>query len=398
MSEDGSSLDAMVTGLVPSLSRSLAEQFNVFRVMHHGTHEKQLSNVFAWLLRQDATHGLGDVFQRILLTRVNAALPEDAHLPLSGYRVTQEVDTSREAATGRDIADIVLSSSTASVVIENFGSSDGHGHNYYEYLAHGAGGSRDSVVVLLCIRQENERLTGGWEQATVLTYSALLGDLQAQVQSDKRWREQHPEQDFFISQLVEHFSEGPGAVTMEHHIAFIKSMCETGESVRYGYRPQEAAAEEFAELLAQHAKRQFEDGRRTLSEVKGRLRQYAARHLQEQLNARLRASHIASVQARFVGKWEWYIRLLAEDSSQIAGLVFGPTAAIFNTLLPAPLANPDFSKLFVVLEAQSPTPQLLQTEVGLDEVLSGLGGNDDRLLRSVLDALNENEESKSAGS
>lgn len=40
-------LRGMVTRLVPSLSRSLAEQFDVFRVMHHGTHEKQLSNVFA---------------------------------------------------------------------------------------------------------------------------------------------------------------------------------------------------------------------------------------------------------------------------------------------------------------------------------------------------------------
>lgn len=49
----GEPLDQMVTDLVPSRSRSLAVQFNVFRVMHHGTHEKQLSNVFAWLLRMD---------------------------------------------------------------------------------------------------------------------------------------------------------------------------------------------------------------------------------------------------------------------------------------------------------------------------------------------------------
>ena len=31
------SLDQMVNALVPSLSRSLGEQVNVFRVMHHGT-------------------------------------------------------------------------------------------------------------------------------------------------------------------------------------------------------------------------------------------------------------------------------------------------------------------------------------------------------------------------
>lgn len=98
----------LVTSLVPSLSRSLAEQFNVFRVMHHGTHEKQLSNVFAWLLRTDGTHELGDIFQQIFMARINNSLPEGAEFPTSGYRVTQEVDTSGDAATGKDIADIVL--------------------------------------------------------------------------------------------------------------------------------------------------------------------------------------------------------------------------------------------------------------------------------------------------
>lgn len=74
MSEPVSTLDRIVTALVPSLSKSLAEQFNVFRVMRHGTHEKQLSNVFAWLLDAQATHQLGDAVQRIFLECVNARL------------------------------------------------------------------------------------------------------------------------------------------------------------------------------------------------------------------------------------------------------------------------------------------------------------------------------------
>src|SRR3954453_22814144 len=102
----------MVTDLVPSLSRSLAEQFNVFRVMHHGTHEKQLSNVFAWLLRPDGTHDLGDRFQRVFLARVNEGLPAGAELPPSGYdHVAQEVDTVGDVGLGKDIADIVLTRS-----------------------------------------------------------------------------------------------------------------------------------------------------------------------------------------------------------------------------------------------------------------------------------------------
>ena len=76
----------MVTALVPSLSRSLAEQFNVFREMHHGTHEKQLSNVFAWLLPVDGTHELGDAFQRLFVEQVNRGLPTGSQLPTSGYR------------------------------------------------------------------------------------------------------------------------------------------------------------------------------------------------------------------------------------------------------------------------------------------------------------------------
>ena len=51
-----STLDQLVVALVPSLSRSLAERFNVFRFMHHGTHEKQISDVFAWLLRVDGVN------------------------------------------------------------------------------------------------------------------------------------------------------------------------------------------------------------------------------------------------------------------------------------------------------------------------------------------------------
>ncbi|WP_404801861.1 PD-(D/E)XK nuclease family protein [Brevibacterium aurantiacum] len=62
-------MNNFVTALLPSLSQSLAEQFNIFRVMHHGTHEKQLSNVFVWLLDADATHEFGDKVQRAFLIR-----------------------------------------------------------------------------------------------------------------------------------------------------------------------------------------------------------------------------------------------------------------------------------------------------------------------------------------
>ncbi|WP_076624000.1 PD-(D/E)XK nuclease family protein [Leucobacter chironomi] len=379
----------LVTSLVPSLSRSLAEQFNVFRVMHHGTHEKQLSNVFAWLLRADGTHELGDTFQQIFMARINNTLPEGAEFPTSGYRVSQEVDTSGDAATGKDIADIVLMTAQESVVVENFGTSDGHGHDYFGYLAHGAQGGRRSVVVLLCIRRESELQTDGWEQAVVLTYADLLSDLHAHVKADKKWRRDHPQQNFFINELVENFVEGPSPVNTADRIAFIKTMCETGESARYGQRPQDAAAEQFAEILAQHAKQQFEDGRRTLGDAKRYLRQYAERQLMSQVNGALGEEAVASVRANFVGKWEWYVRLLNANGDMVAGLLFGPTAATYNDEIPDPVQHPDFGKVFILMRS-SDVESLHQTDISLEDVLTGFEPTDDRLVQTVIPLVQTN--------
>ena len=54
--------DSLVTRLLPTLVQRSEAEFNVFDVMHHGTHEKQLSNLFAWLLTADGSHELGDRF------------------------------------------------------------------------------------------------------------------------------------------------------------------------------------------------------------------------------------------------------------------------------------------------------------------------------------------------
>ncbi len=104
-------------------------------------------------------------------------------------------------------------------------------------LLHGVAGGRQGVVVLLCARRESHRQTDGWERAVVVTYGELLEGLKAHVAGDRAWRRANPRQDFFINELVQHFMEGPGAVSGEARIAFIKAMCETGESARYGHRP-----------------------------------------------------------------------------------------------------------------------------------------------------------------
>lgn len=382
-------LDPLVTSVVPSLSRSLAEQFNLFRVMRHGTHEKQLSNVFAWLLDSDGTHGLGDAVQRLVLTRVNAQLGPEAPFPLSGYRVRQEVDTADEATAGMDIADIVLTSDSASVVIENYGTSDGHGHSYHGYLAYGARGGRRSTVVLLCIRQDPSLQTDGWEQAIVLTYASILEDLRAHIQKSRVWKRDHPQQDTFIAQLVDHFADGPAVVSAADRVTFLETMCATGESDRYGHRPQDTAAQEFAEQVAQHAKRLFEEGRRTLAEVKSTLRRYADRRLRSQLDERLSSGTVQSVYVRFVGQWEWWVRLRADDGAPVVDLVFGPTAVAYNSAVKEPVASPDYRRIFLHLPetATRDVARLVQTEVDLADVLAGLGMEDARLADSIADAL-----------
>jgi hypothetical protein len=381
MPETSGSYDRMVTALVPSLSRSLAEQFNVFRVMHHGTHEKQLSNVFSWLLQDDATHGFEDAFQRLFVRQVNSGLSAAEQLPPHGYRVVQEVDTSGHDALGRDIADIVLTNARASIVVENYHSSDGHGHDFHRYLAHGAEGGKQSVVVLLCARRESHRQRHGWEQAVVVTYAELLQSLKAHVAGDPAWRRRHPQQRFFLDEMFDHFLEGPSAMSSKDRIAFMKAMCDTGESARYGQRPQDAAAQEFSELMAQHARRQFEDGRTTLAEIKRALKRWATHTLVGQVEG------IASVRTRFVGQWEWCVELTRSDSEQTVFLEFGPTAVVENARAPEPIADPNYTKVFVTRKAldHDGIDMIVQTSVGLDEVLEGLAEDDIRLRDGVLD-------------
>ena len=62
----------------------------------------------------------------------------------------------------------------------------------------------------VCARREPHRQTNGWEQAVVVTYAELLEDLQAHVAGAATWRGAHPQQYFFINQLVEHFVRVPG--------------------------------------------------------------------------------------------------------------------------------------------------------------------------------------------
>ena len=186
--------------------------------------------------------------------------------------------------------------------------------------------------------------------------------------------------------MFEHFLEGSATMNIDDRLAFIKTMCETGEADRYGYRPQAVAAQEFANLIGQHAQRQFEEGRATLSEIKRVLRRYARQTLMGQVNGALANGPVVEVHARFVGQWEWCVTLERSDSLSVIFLEFGPTALTQNARAPEPLANPDYTKIFVTRKTtrQDAIDHIAQTDVGLDEVLAGLTNDDVRLRDSVL--------------
>lgn len=99
----------MLTGLLPSLLTESVKRVNVFDVLHHGTHEKQLSNLFAWLLDEHGSHKLGNRFVTHFTAEVNSELRRLGEPPITSdsYIVTQEQNTAGEGSPA-DIADIVL--------------------------------------------------------------------------------------------------------------------------------------------------------------------------------------------------------------------------------------------------------------------------------------------------
>lgn len=190
--------DDLVTALLPGLARSSKAGFNVFDVMRHGTHEKQLSNAFAWLLDAEGSHDLGDLFQTIFINAVDRSDAGGSGLRSGQYEVRQEVDTS-SGQHGQDIADLVLKTDQHRLVVENYYTSDGHGHSHDGYLGYARRDGHRGAVVLLCRDEDSSRQTDGWEQAAVLTYGMLLAQFRDEIPAG--YQQKHPEAYSFIDQM-----------------------------------------------------------------------------------------------------------------------------------------------------------------------------------------------------
>lgn len=370
--------------LLPALGRSLAANFNVFDVMHHGTHEKQLSNVFRWLLDVGGTHNFGALGQLLFIELINLTTASPT-LPAGPYTVRQEVNTAGDGEGG-DIADIVLECDTAVVVIENFETSDGHGHGYDRYLQFSQRAGRMGAVVLLCVTEDRALLRGNWKQASVVTYESFVERLVNELGRDSTYEKQNPDQYAFISQLYRRYAKGKGRMSDRDVINFVTAMCVTGEAKRYREQNQEVAAERFASDLAQQARESFGEGREALHRLKARLLAYGKGVLVEQLNASIGAEFIRKVTAQYSGIYQWTInfetgeepRALGEANLQVK---FGPSAWFANEQDPAwkrkiDPAVADYSCLFIT---RAKNLEIRQSAVALDEVLGGLLPDDTRM-------------------
>ena len=158
----------LINVLLPRRGLSTGARFNVFDVMHHGTHEKQLSNVFAWLLDIGGTHNFESFGQRLFVELVNETRSPYARLPEGPYSVDQEANTA-EAGEAEYKAGIVLECDTAVIVVENFRTSDGHDHGYENYPRFARRDGKTGAVVLLCQVEDRAAQDDGWENASVVT-------------------------------------------------------------------------------------------------------------------------------------------------------------------------------------------------------------------------------------
>jgi hypothetical protein len=377
--------NAVISALLPGLHRTLGGEFNVFDVMRHGSHEKQLSNVFAWLLDLEGTHGLGDAFQSILLARVQSQLGEAQRLGPGPYTVMQEVNTA-SADTGADIADIVLASTDFALVIENYVTSDGHGHHYGGYLTYGEGLASQAAVVLLCRDHDPSLQEDGWENAPVVTYEGLIEELYARVSLDSAYRESHPHAFSFIEQMHHRFGRRRATVDDRDVLDFVTAMCESGEAGRYREQSPQLAAKRFSEDLAQEALTKFTMSRQLLQSLKGQLKAHAAQVIAPQLNATRGDGFVRGVGATYQGIYQWTINFDIADADNELGeaklqIKFGPSAWFAveedpHWTVRSLEGPPDYSRLFLTRAA---TGEIRQSSVSLREALEGLPADDRRI-------------------
>jgi hypothetical protein len=385
--------DQLVTRLLPILAKRSEDEFNIFNVMHHGTHEKQISNVFAWLLDAKGTHKLGDAFQRIFVDEVNGGRRDnEPPIPYDEYSVEQEQNTSD--SDKEDIADLVLrGDKTGTVlVVENYHISSGHGHSYAGYGAYGCRDGKRGVVVMLCGIVDRNELKCGWQNAAVVTHANLVEKLFNRIERDDNYRRSYPDQYTFFRHIHTQFTKGR-RMGDDDLIKFVEAMCACGEARRLAFVPTEGAKTTFGEMLMEQAMERFDESRNLLQRVKEKLKIYAP-VLRGQVNAALGSEDVPGVKADYAGIFQWSVGFTVagkEGESERFQLKFGPSAWYANEIdedwkrtVPASVA--DYSCLFIT---RWKAKEVRQSAVTILEVLDGLSVDDFRLRDEIVRLIRE---------
>ena len=373
----------VVARVLPSLAARVEPEFNLFEVLHHGTHEKQISNLFAWLLNSEGTHRLGDAFARIFVEEVNRGLERHRQVGYEPLSVSQEVDTS---GCGADFADLVLEGASTAMVVENYYTSDGHGHSYEGYRRFGEQGGKTCVVVLMCERVNPESQKDGWEFAPVVAYRTLVDRLLSHIGADPKYQQECPEQYSFFRHMERQFLKGTHVKT-EQLIDFIDAMCQVGESDRLSLGGDDAALK-FADTFRELAIINFNESRALLFEVKRILKDYGSRVLRDQVNEAIAETRFGNVDANYRGTYQWTVTFEPQQAAHRTGgvehpdggylgrlqLKFGPSARFANTGNPRWLKtvpNPNYAHIFITWNRE-----VRQSTVTLREVVHGLPEDD----------------------
>lgn len=361
------------------------DRFDLFEVMHHGTHEKQMSNVFAWLLDADGSHNLLGKFVDIFLAEVNKDRPGRDPLKSERFTILQERNTA-DVGQPADIADIVMVGKQSCLVIENYKFSDGHHHQYENYLQFGLSHAAESTVVMLCELIDRDALKDGWEDAAVVTYSALVSQLIDVIDYDPEYRTKNPEQAVFIDQMYDHFSKGSNRVNDDATVDFVKELCLAGEVDALGSQRPEAAASDLGERLKQETIDLVAASRDLLYRCKWALIPFVENQLPAQLESLGVSDLYSSVYRR---SKDWYtgsVSLKDDANNDVFHILFGHTAGVANRAeyffdwVTQPVPDPDFSYIFL-LDAEG---KLTQSSVKIVDVLQGLADDDMRLAEEIV--------------
>ena len=124
------------------------------------------------------------------------------------------------------------------LVIENYATSDGHGHSDKRYLDYAMCKDR-AVVVLIYLGHDSSAQTGGWEHATVVTYQARANHLHTELARDHKYWSRHPEASSYIDRLHRKYAQVITRMDDHEVLDFVTVMCTTGEAKRYSHRASE---------------------------------------------------------------------------------------------------------------------------------------------------------------